>query len=194
MAYKLGDPTAKYEGRLTLNPLSHLDPIGALMFLFVGFGWAKPVPINPVYFKDQRKGIALTAIAGPLSNLILGSLAFFALMLIGPHVASTGGLFAAGGGGSVFQELFVRFFASSVFVNFALMAFNLLPIAPLDGSKVLQMFIPLRYEDEYAQFMRYGPFILLGIIVFERVLPIPILSYWVYGIVNGVMSVLSLIG
>jgi len=183
-ADKLGDPTARYEGRITLNPLAHLDPIGTLLFLVVGFGWGKPVPINPRYFKHPKRDMALTALAGPFSNLMLFVLAFAGLMVV-----------AMSSSGSVGMEFLQRFFSISISVNLSLMAFNLLPIAPLDGSKILGAFIPLRYEDIYEDFMQKGPFILLGLLVAEQLFNFPLLAFWIHSISNGVLNVmLALVG
>lgn len=193
VALKMGDPTAKYAGRITLNPLAHLDLIGTLMFLFVGFGWAKPVPVDPRYFRNPKRDGALTAAAGPVSNLLLAFVAFAGLLLVSPAPTSGSLTFLLGmhADGAIFQTFLLQLFASSLFINLALMAFNLLPIAPLDGSKVLHLFVPYQYERDYLQFMQYGPYILLLLLLFESFLPIPLLSGWVFGIANGVLSVMS---
>jgi len=193
MADKLGDPTAKYEGRLTLNPIAHLDPMGTLLFLLIGFGWGKPVPIDPRYFKKPKRDMALTAIAGPVSNLILAFVAFGGLLLIAPSEvgASPMALLGAGHNDSVFTTFLIQVFSSSLFLNLGLMAFNLLPVAPLDGSKVIGPFIPLRYEDRYHEFMRRGPFILLMLLIAERLLNIPLLFGWIYGIMTPVLSLMN---
>lgn len=188
-AFKLGDPTAKYDGRLTLNPLSHLDPLGTLMFVLVGFGWGKPVPVDAHYLKKPKRDNAIIALAGPLSNLALAWIFFFVLMLTRGHINSSamGLLSSNANGGSAALLLISQIAASSIFINLALMAFNLLPVAPLDGSKILHPFIPLRYEDTYLELMARGPMILLLIIVLERAVNIPVLSGWVMGIINVVL-------
>ena len=195
MAARLGDPTAYNAGRLTLNPIAHIDLMGALMFLVVGFGWAKPVPVNPMYFHRPRRDTALVSLAGPLSNLLLGSLSFFGLILLlhGQVSGSAFGLLSVGGDRSVIVQLLLQILGSSVFINLGLMAFNLLPIAPLDGSKILHIFIPLKYEDQYETFMQRGPMILLILILAGVFLNIPILSTWVFGIVNAVLHALHFI-
>lgn len=195
MAARLGDPTAHNAGRLTLNPLAHIDLMGALMFLVVGFGWAKPVPVNPMYFSHPKRDTALVSLAGPLSNLLLGSLSFFGLMALlhGQVSASSFALLTVGTERSVISQLFLQILGSSVFINFGLMAFNLLPIAPLDGSKILHIFIPLRYEDSYETFLQRGPVILLVLILAGIFLNIPLLSMWVFGIENAVLKVLLFI-
>lgn len=192
MAAKLGDPTAHNAGRLTLNPIAHLDPMGALMFLLVGFGWAKPVPVNPMYFHRPTRDTALVSLAGPLSNLLLGTLSFFGLLFLlhGQVGESSFGLLSVGGGQSVGRQLLLQILGSSVFINFGLMAFNLLPIAPLDGSKIVHIFIPLKYEDHYETFMQRGPIILLILILAGMFLNIPLLSMWVFGIEDAVLRAL----
>ena len=141
VANLLGDPTAKYDGRLTLNPIAHIDPFGAIFFLIAGFGWGKPVPVNPRYFNNPRRDGALVSIAGPVSNLLLALLAFVILRSFDLFSAlSDTGAFAAHGGAVGFLT---QVLVSLLFVNLGLMAFNLLPVAPLDGSKILQSFIPL---------------------------------------------------
>jgi len=183
VALWLGDPTAKYEGRLTLNPAAHLDLFGTLMFMMVGFGWAKPVPIDPSYFKGNvKRGITLTALAGPLSNLLLALLT----VLIAKLVFALN--ITAGPGVSRF---FGELFSSMLFLNLGLMAFNLLPIAPLDGSKVLAMFIPFQYEAQYEEFLRNGPIILLCLLIGERILGIPLIIGWITAIIYPILGVLE---
>ena len=186
VAYRLGDDTAKYAGRLTLNPLAHLDPMGALLFLVVGFGWAKPVPVNPARFGHPKRDNALVALAGPVSNLCLAIIAFIGLLSVGVSLGESFDLLSLRGV-SVFHAFLLQLFWSSLSVNLLLMAFNLFPIAPLDGSKVLEGFIPYHYEREYEQFMRYGPYMLIGLLLFESFLPFPLLSGWVFGIKEAVL-------
>lgn len=187
----LGDPTPANEGRLTLNPIAHLDPLGSLLFLLVHFGWAKPVPINPMYFRHPKRDILLTAIAGPASNLILALLSFFALFFLAPSSAmSIWDLLSFPTSGPVVQTFFVQLCSALLFLNLGLMAFNLIPIAPLDGSKVLQAFIPFRFAEQYDNAMRHGPYILLGLLIAEQALGIPLLSYPISFIMNGVLWVM----
>ena len=149
-AYLLGDPTAKSRGRLSLNPLSHLDPIGFICMVFFGFGWAKPVPIDPRYFKKPKLGMAITALAGPVSNFLMG----FAAILIYAFVtlSQPGRVLAA-------MAAFFRVFAS---LNVGLGVFNLLPVPPLDGSKIMFLFLPNR---AVAWFYRYEGYIRLGLLL-----------------------------
>jgi Zn-dependent protease len=187
-AYRFGDPTAQREGRLTINPISHLDPLGALMFLFVGFGWAKPVPVNPMFFKHPKRHMALVALAGPFSNLVLALLAFIGSALL---LNSTGfsifTLLSPDADLPTSTRVLAQILGSSVFVNLGLMAFNLIPIAPLDGSNILRMFIPYNLEDRYDDFVRVGPFILLALLLFESFLPVQPLSGWVHMVMTGVL-------
>jgi Zn-dependent protease len=191
-AYKLGDDTARSLGRLTLNPIAHLDPLGTILFLMVGFGWGKPVPVNPLYFKHPKRDSAITALAGPLSNLILATVAFFALFFItGRVTGDVWMLLMEPQEASVGMRFLHQFLASSLFLNLGLMAFNLLPIAPLDGSKIIHPFIPIQWEDKYEDFLRYGPYLLLGLLVAERIVNIHFLSGWIGGIMNGVLAVFT---
>lgn len=169
-AWKLGDPTAKYEGRLTLNPIAHLDPMGTILFLLVGFGWGKPVPVDPRFFRHPKRDMAIVALAGPLSNLVLAFVGEIATLLVGIFaVDPTSGIM-------MFISEFLQIF---MILNLSLMAFNLLPIAPLDGSKILLPFIPRRYEWDYERFMQYGPYVLLFLLVAERMINFPFLAFWI---------------
>ena len=146
---KLGDPTPRYEGRLTMNPLAHLDIIGTLLMIFTGFGWAKPVSINPMYYKDRKKGMALTAIAGPVSNLImafLGVLIGTLLLILGNNLGWSYNVLLN------INNIFYLF----AFRNLCFMVFNLIPIPPLDGSKVLGLIIPNRTYYTILQYERYS--------------------------------------
>lgn len=153
-ANALGDMTPKYEGRLTLNPLAHLDPVGTLLLVLVGFGWGKPVPFNPYNLKYHRFGPALVSLAGPVSNLIL--IVVFGVVL---KVLAAFGL----AGGAVTQLLFII-----IVLNMILMLFNLIPIAPLDGSKVLYTLLPRSLSWVAERMEQYGPFILLGLILLDN--------------------------
>ncbi len=170
VAYLLGDPTAKYSGRLTLNPLHHIDPVGTVILpLFLAlfhmpiFGWAKPVPVNPARFRDWRKGMMLVAIAGPGSNIALGAAS--GILLIFLRKLSPASVFFAirfmrEGGPLPFISLFVLLFIYSFLINFFLALFNLLPIPPLDGSRVLAWLLPRRLLPGYYSMERYGILIL----------------------------------
>lgn len=144
VAYKLGDPTAKYSGRLSLNPLSHLDMWGAICMVLFGFGWAKPVPINPMYFRDRKKGTALTALAGPLANIVLAfvSTIIFALYFVFIYSNFT----------NVITRFIYSVFVQLAVVNISFAVFNLIPIPPLDGSKILGMFLS---QESYMKLLSY---------------------------------------
>lgn len=194
-ASRFGDPTPGQNGRLTLNPIAHLDVLGAIMFLVIGFGWAKPVPVDSRYFRHPKRDLAIVALAGPFSNLILALISFVLLTLVTHgNGFSLGALLSNPTGPSVAWTILLQILSSSLFVNLALMAFNLFPIAPLDGSNILRQFIPYRYEDRYDDFVRIGPYILIGLILLETFLPIHILSGWVFGIMEFVLTIFNQIG
>jgi len=142
VANLLGDPTARLAGRLTLNPLAHLDPLGALAFVFIKIGWAKPVPVNPNNFKNPIADEIKVALAGPASNIALALVSAFLFHLIG---RLTGGLVA-------------QIFLASVYVNLILAFFNLLPLPPLDGSKLLRPFLGF---EQYLRLQAMGSFVLI---------------------------------
>jgi len=158
MAYMLGDKTAKYDGRLTLNPMRHIDPIGFLILLVAGFGWAKPVMVNPANFRYPKQDMALTAVAGPISNFLL---AFVSMMIMFPLLISPVG--AAMQNVITFLNFMVQF-------NLILGIFNLLPLPPLDGSKLFGSVLPDSVYFSFINFgSRYGMIILL-VLVFTGVL------------------------
>ncbi|TSC93804.1 MAG: membrane-associated zinc metalloprotease [Parcubacteria group bacterium Licking1014_1] len=180
VAYSLGDPTAKYDGRLTLNPLKHLDPFGSIilpLLLFAGgspmlIGWAKPVPINPHNFKDQKWGTLKVAIAGPSSNMAVAL--FFGLLLRAVPLdffAMAPGMFLI--------------FSFTVWINIILAIFNLLPIPPLDGSWILLRFLPDRFEKTKIFLHQYGLFILIFFIFFGGLSGLGALAHFLYNIMVG---------
>ena len=152
----LGDPTPRRSGRLSLNPVDHIDPLGLLMLVFVRFGWARPVPVNPFNFKgDRNRGILLVSIAGPLSNLLLGflSVIFFYLFRLRVFGFSPVTVYM----GELFQMLTIY--------NIYLMLFNLIPLPPLDGSKVLTSLLPVKHRIKYGEIEQYAPFILVLLLI-----------------------------
>ena len=180
MAWKLGDPTARNMGRLSLNPLRHLDPLGTLCMIFFHFGWARPVPINTRYFKHNRRDTALTALAGPLSNILLaflGTLLFHIAYTVGTRVGITSEF-----GYNVFRAALTLFgyFRS---LNLSLAVFNLIPVPPLDGSRIFLVWLPPKY---YFGVMKYERYIQLGlmILLWTGILSLP-LSPAVSAIASG---------
>jgi len=176
VAYRLGDPTAKLAGRLTMNPLVHLDPFGTIMIFLVRFGWAKPVPVNPNYFREPKRDMLLVSIAGPAANMLL---AFFSGLLLRSFHAGNFNFMPV----NILQPVYIMI-KLSLQINLALAIFNLLPVPPLDGSKILYGLLPYRYEYIYEYLERYGPFILMGLIMFGMITRISILGAFIYPFVN----------
>ncbi|MBA7517873.1 hypothetical protein ES705_09929 [subsurface metagenome] len=170
IALRMGDPTAKFAGRLTFNPIKHIDIFGLLAFIIFRFGWAKPVPINPYNFTDMRKGILYTSLAGPLSNFLVAIPFGLFLRVLPMNINELMPL-------RILIEAFVVF-------NLILCAFNLIPIPPLDGSKVLFSLLPPRYAHIEYWLERYGFMILIGLIFFDRITGLPILWGWIGPFVN----------
>lgn len=180
-ALALGDPTAKEKGRLTLNPLKHLNPFGTIAMLLFGFGWAEPVPINPVRFKrkiNMRAGVAIVSVAGPLSNFILSIIAAFGMVLCLK--------FHTPGSEDTFLTILYNFFYMLHRMNIMLAMFNFIPVPPLDGSKILFSFLPDRI---YWKIMKYEQFLAIGLVIllYVGVLDGP-LSFIVNGVSNGILS------
>ncbi|MFP4087965.1 MAG: site-2 protease family protein [Desulfobacteraceae bacterium] len=146
-----GDPTAKQMGRLSFNPLIHIDPLGALCLFLFNFGWAKPVPVDTRYFRNFKRDVILMSLAGPFANLAAALVAgmFFRFLLFPVEIYQMALLYL-------------------LFMNLGLGLFNLLPIPPLDGSHVLENLLPPRSAQKYQEVSRYGPFILIGIIMLDN--------------------------
>ncbi len=158
---RLGDPTPKAYGRLSLNPLRHIDPIGALLMLVAGFGWAKPVMINPQYYKNRKWGTALVALAGPLANLCMAFVSLLLYVIFCAVCVKTGIWNALPGAVTDWSGTIAILLAS---YNLSFMLFNLIPIPPLDGSKVLGALLPDRIYYKMLNYERYYTLILFGII------------------------------
>lgn len=181
ISYKLGDPSPKAEGRLSLNPLKHLDPVGTFCLLFFHFGWAKPVRVNPNYYKDKKMGMMLTALAGPIMNFIIAFLSVFIMIVILKFFPN---ILLSNIGYYVYTVL--RF---TSILSVSLGVFNLIPIPLLDGSKVLFSILPENMYFGYMKYERYG-MILLVILLYSGVFG-SILNPITQGVYNGIVSLLA---
>jgi len=184
-AYLLGDPTAKNSGRLSLNPLKHLDPIGFLCMVIAKFGWAKPVPVNMYYFKKPKRDMAIVALAGPLSNIVLGIVSVFIsyiLFFYFSHIA--------------FLTAMAQFFYLLAILSVGFAVFNLIPLPPLDGSRILGLIVPDRI---YYKLMQYEHYIQLGfmaLLILPRFTPVPdvvsvFLTYARMFVMSGIESIVT---
>lgn len=181
VAYKLGDDTAARQGRLNLNPIEHLDPIGTILILLTGFGWAKPVPIQPNRFTRKitmRAGVAITSLAGPLSNVLMA----LVLMVVFKIVTVSG---LAG----VSAQIVLRILQLMISVNVSLAVFNLLPIPPLDGYNIASYFIPAKWEYKLSQFRQNFFMQLLILLLLIQVLSVPL--GWLAGLIMKLLDFLT---
>lgn len=178
VAYKMGDDTAKKQGRLSFSPLAHLDPIGTVMIFLFGIGYAKPVPINISKFKNPKKGMAIVALAGPISNILMAFVSVFLCYLTLFFADKTGST-------STILSATATFFNYSASINITLAVFNLLPIPPLDGSRVLNSVLPYK---QYYKIMQYERYIMIGLfaLLFLGVLNGPI--QWLSGKLFDIIS------
>lgn len=154
MAYSLGDSTAKDLGRLTINPLKHLDVVGTLLLIFAGFGWGRPVPFNPYNLRNQRWGPAFVSLAGPLMNIVLATIFAVILKLFVMYSAIP------------FENGLIQLLNAMIVINIILAVFNLIPIPPLDGSKILYAFLPARSLGAVMAFERWGSYLLIFVVIF----------------------------
>lgn len=176
-AYRMGDDTAKNNGRLTLDPTAHIDPIGILMLILFKFGWAKPVPINPGNFKKRKQGIVLVSLAGPMMNFVIAIISLLIYGLV---------YFKFGIENIIFDQIMINIY----FINIGLGVFNLIPLPPLDGSKILSGILPVRLEYKFYQYEQYS-YILLLILIFTNAIDY-ILSPMFYYAQKLISSVVSL--
>lgn len=185
IAKKLGDPTAHQQGRLNLNPLAHFDLIGTTALLLTGFGWAKPVPVNPYYFKNRKKGMALTALAGPVSNILLATALLIIYKILFFFVPLSGDVMNL-----LMQAIFIM-----ISTNIGLAVFNLLPVPPLDGSRIIGFFLPDHIMNLMYQYERYIMFILFAVVMFTQILnyPISIMRNFIYSGMNFLTGFIDLI-
>jgi len=190
VAYKLGDRTAKNQGRLTLNPLAHIDYMGSLLMLLVGFGWAKPVPVNPRNFKNPKVGMAITALAGPVSNLLAAVIfglcynTIVTILIKNDQAVILGSAIMISKSVS-FVKYVLMFFEFLIIINISLAVFNLIPIPPLDGSKIMMAFMSDKAIFKLYQYQMYfsiGLFILIMMGGVSKLL-LPIQT-WLYNIIN----------
>ena len=178
VAYKMGDPTAKLLGRLTLNPVKHLDLIGTLMLLIIGFGWAKPVPVNleNIPSDKRRMGIILVSAAGITANIICAFIALLLLQLLAPG----------------HEDIMYKILYLLAFINIMLAAFNLIPIPPLDGSKILMGFAPQSVNRVLSQIEPYGIFIVLGLLYLGVLNPvIKLLQDIIVGFISWILHAIG---
>jgi Zn-dependent protease len=176
VAHRYGDDTAQKNGRLSLNPLRHLDPLGTIMIFLVQFGWAKPVPVNPYNLRNPKKDMLWISAAGPISNMLLALMSGLLFRLLSENAATPERSTIAG--------LIVLMVFLSMKINLALAIFNILPIAPLDGSKILYGLLPPGFGKMIFALERYGPFILIGLIIFGRATGVSILGGLIWPFVD----------
>ena len=164
VSYWLGDPTPKEMGRLTVNPSKHLDLIGVVCLIFLGFGWAKPVMVNPTYYKKPKIGMTLVALAGPLINFILMILSFVFMGLCLKIMIWQNGF------DNVLLDILFNFFYYLGWINLGLCLFNLIPLPPLDGSKIIGVVLPEKAYVEYMGYQKYGTYFIIGLLLLFEIM------------------------
>ncbi len=179
-AYKMGDNTAKYQGRLSFNPLHHLDPVGTVCLLLFKFGWAKPVPINPYNFKNRKWGIIAVSLAGPFMNFIVALLSAIVLEIVARFMPY-----------SNVSEFLYLILLNCMVLNIGLACFNLIPIPPLDGSKVIMELLPIRFRNFFYQIERYSSIILLLALFTDVLSPVLSTMYgWAFGAIYSILGLI----
>ena len=180
IATKLGDPTPRYQGRLSLNPFAHIDYLGALSMLFLGVGWAKAVQVNPRNFKNPKVGMAITAFAGPAANIISATISMLLAYVCAYTLSSVG----------AFMGYVVDFFITVAFYNVYLAVFNFIPIPPFDGSRIMFAILPDRYYWKVMQYERILMIILIVLISSDVLsLPISIVANAIMGFISNILSI-----
>lgn len=185
VSYLLGDPTPKDEGRLTLDPMKHFDLVGLLCLIFFRFGWAKPVRVNPLYYRKPKQGMALVALAGPLTNFIIAFLSLIIVVITSKF-------------NNIICLILYTFFLYLARINVSLGIFNLIPVPPLDGSKILGIFLPNESYYKYMSYQKYGMIIIFGIIIVSNIIGSALgtgslLILVVEKIVTGLMNLIDII-
>ena len=190
VAYRLGDPTARSLGRLTLNPLKHLDPYGFICMLLVGFGWANPVPVNSRYFKKPRRDIALVGLAGPLSNLLLAVVFLLLLRFIGFSWLAQMTVTSQMQFNLIYFTCILLYYG--VYMNITLAVFNLLPVPPLDGSRIFYIFLPPRLYYKIMQHQRTITLVVMALLLLG---PLSAVISRISGlIINGLFALTGMTG
>ena len=177
VAWRFGDPTAKMMGRLTLNPLKHIDIIGTLMILFIGIGWAKPVPVVFGNLRNPKRDMIWVAAAGPITNLVLATVSAFLLRAL----VAFGNPAASGSPAAMLIEPVVWMLAFSVYINLLLAIFNMIPVPPLDGGRVLVGLLPYRQAAAWSKIEPYGMIIIIGLVFFTNMFQYIISPFLVIG-------------
>ncbi|MBI2889786.1 MAG: site-2 protease family protein [Nitrospirae bacterium] len=188
VAERCGDRTARLAGRMTFNPMAHIDPLGLILLFVLNFGWARPVPVNPAHLRNPRRDMILVAAAGPAANLLLAFLSAVGLRLLLQF-------FSGEGGTGHLQTGLMVMLQGSILINLYLMVFNLLPIPPLDGSRVLANSLPYTYRPAYERWAAQGPMILFGLFFISYVANIRVFGFlldrpvmWLQGLIHAAVG------